>query len=92
MRAIDQAFTKEVMVGSGRISLTPIRPSSGVLDQLFHPGEAPIPSDAPIGGITIHYQRASVSFMGWHVHWVVLFLVLTIIFGFALQKPLGVKL
>jgi hypothetical protein len=39
-----------------------------------------------------NYPSAAVSFLAWHVHWVVPFLVLTILFGFALQKPLGVKL
>jgi uncharacterized membrane protein (DUF106 family) len=92
VRTPDHASTKRVTVGSGRATLAPTRPSSGIIDQLLHPGETPIPSDAPVQGITVHYRRATVSFLGWHVHWVIPFLVLTIVFGFAMQKPLGVKL
>ncbi len=92
VRAPDHASTKRVPVGSGRTSIAPTRPSSGIIDQLLHPGENPIPSDAPIQGITVHYRRATVSILGWRVHWVIPFFVLTIVLGFAMQKPLGVKL
>lgn len=92
VRAAGAALTKEVVVGSGRASLSPTRPSSGFFDQLLHPGEAPLPADSPLEDITIHYQRATVSFLGWHVHWMIPFLILTIVLGFSLQKPLGVKL
>jgi hypothetical protein len=91
-RIDDHFVTKEVVVGSARTPLAPTRPSSGILDQLLHPGEAPIPREVPIQGITVHYRRATVSFLGWQVHWVVPFLLLTILLGFAMQKPLGVKL
>lgn len=92
VRATGQEVTKGVTVGFGPVPLATTRPSSGTFDQLLHPGESPVPSDLAVRGITVHYRRATVSFFGWQVHWVIPFLVLTILFGFALQKPLGVKL
>ena len=84
--------TKNVMVGAGPRPLAPTRPSSGVFDQLLHPGESPVPSNGTVWRITVHYRRATISFLGWDLHWVIPFLILTVLFGFALQKPLGVKL
>jgi hypothetical protein len=92
VRAAGHEVTKSVSVGTHPTPLAPTRPSSGVVDQLLHPGERPISSDQPVRGIKVDYRRATVSFLAWQVHWVVPFLVLTILFGFALQKPLGVKL
>jgi hypothetical protein len=84
--------TKTVVVGSGATPLAATRPGSGIIDQLVNPGEEPIPSEAPVERIRVRYRHATVSFLGWQVHWVVPFLTLTILFGFALQKPMGVKL
>lgn len=84
--------TKRVMVGVGPTPLASTRPSSGILDELFHPGEAPLPRDAPVQAITVGYRRADVAFLGWRMNWVIPFLGLTIVFGFTLQRPLGVKL
>lgn len=92
VEASGDEVTKEVTVGSGPTPLSPTRPSSGVFDQLLHPGENPVPAGASVHGITVHYRRATVSFLGWQTHWVIPFLVLTIVFGFAMQKPLRVKL
>jgi hypothetical protein len=84
--------TKRVRVGSGPMPIAPTRSASGVFDQLLHPGEDPVPSSATVREVTVHYRRATLSFLGWQVHWVIPFLVLTILFGFAMQKPLRVKL
>jgi hypothetical protein len=92
LRTAGQGVTKRVVVGVDPAPLAPARPSSGAFDQLLHPGEGPIPPEAPVQGITVGYRRTNVSFLGWSVHWVIPFLVLTILFGFAMQKPLGVKL
>jgi hypothetical protein len=92
VRVTGHEVSKGVTVGIGPIPLAPTRPSSEIFDQLLHPGESPVPSHVAVRGITVHYRRAAVSFFGWQVHWVIPFLVLTILFGFALQKPLGVKL
>ena len=88
----EEQHTKVVVVGHGFGESVPVRPSGGLIDQLLHPGEPPLPPDAPVARITVHYARDDVSFFGWQVHWAVPFLVLTMVFGFALQKPFGVRL
>lgn len=92
VRATGHEITKGVTVGAKPTPLAPTKPSSRVFDQLLHPGEDPVPSSATVRAITVNYPRAAVSFLRWQAHWVVPFLLLTILFGFALQKPLGVKL
>ena len=58
--------------------------------QIAYPAEAPLPEDGPIESIEIVYQEADVSLFGWRTHWLIAFLVLTIVFAFALRGPLGV--
>jgi len=52
------------------------------------PGRCPV----VLLSTTVEYQDATVSVFGWQWDWIVAFLVFTIVFGFALQKPLRVKL
>ncbi len=92
VRVGERGVTKTVQVGVGGGRVSPTRPSRGFIDTLLHPAEDPVPRDAPVHSISIAYPEASVSLLGWEMHWVVAFLLLTIVFGFALQRPLGVKL
>lgn len=44
-------------------------------DVLLHPGLAELPKDSPIAAIDVDYPRVQYSVLGWHTHWIVVFLI-----------------
>lgn len=88
----DRVITKSITVGSGRGQISPRRPSHAWLDQLLYPVEDPVPGGGPLTSIEVDYPSATVSLLGWDTHWMIAFFILTIVFAFALQKPLRVTI
>ena len=88
--------TKTVSVTDRVVRLSPERPPRAFMDQLEWPSEPPLPSDGAIQRITIAYPEATISLLGWSWEWsfawMVVFFVLTMVFAFALKKPMGVEL
>ncbi len=88
--------TKTVSVTDRVVRLSPERPPSGFMDQLEWPSEPPFDRDAQIRRITIAYPEATMEIFGWSWEWsfawMVVFFVLTMVFAFALKKPMGVEL
>jgi hypothetical protein len=85
-------LAKRVAVGKHGGAISPRRPSAGLLDQLLYPAEPPVPGNGPVTAIEIAYPTATVSLLGWDMHWMIVFFILTIVFAFALQKPLRVTI
>ena len=78
-------------------SASPERPHGSLsTGQRSPPSEPPLPSDGAIQRITIAYPEATISLLGWSWEWsfawMVVFFVLTMVFAFALKKPMGVEL
>ena len=48
------------------------------------------PANGPIEKIELAYPDADVNLLGWQTHWLIAFVLLTIVFAFALRGPLGV--
>lgn len=59
---------------------------------LLHPGEPPLPPDIAIESIEVGYPEREISMLGLKVHWLVAYLVLTLLFSFALLKPFRVRI
>ena len=68
---------------------SPIR-TDRFLDQLLYPGEPGFPPGAAVSAIEVLYPEREVNFFGWDTHWLVPFIIITIILAFALKKPLRV--
>lgn len=88
-----QRVTKSLQVSHGVIARrSTVRPAS-FLDQILYPAEPPLPGSLPIAKITVDYPPADGG-VGWHndLAWLGVFFVLSVIFAFALKKPLGVTL
>lgn len=87
--------TKTVDVTDAETALrSPIRHAGGFLDAVLYPAEDPLPATAPIKRIEVSYTDASIRtfLFGIEIHWLIVFLVLTVVMAFALAKPLGIKL
>jgi hypothetical protein len=88
-----ETVTKTVNVGDDVSRRSTVRPSS-FLDQLINAAEAPLPGSGPVARIEIDYPFANAGITGWEGEytWLWVFLALSIVFAFALKKPLGVTL
>lgn len=75
----------------GVVRRSPIR-SRGFLDELLYPAEPALPKDGPFESITIDYEDAEISILGFGLHWLIWFFVISIVFAFALRKPFGVQI
>ena len=87
----EETLTKSMRVSGTTVLRSPIRPSS-LLDQLIYPVEQPVPRGSSAEAIRLDYVEAEINMFGWHTHWIIAFFILTMVFAFALAKPLGVKI
>ena len=81
-----QTFTKEVSVGQKPLSrISALKPGRRVLDMVLNPGERPLPSGTGIRSVEVIYPSKNMDVFGRGVHWLIVYFVLSIIFGFALK-------
>lgn len=85
----DSSATKTLDVTDKWVQVAPVRPDSSFVDQLLNPAEAPI-EDSTIRRISVSYPSREVNLLGWHTYWMWPFFLLSILFGFALAKPMKV--
>jgi uncharacterized membrane protein (DUF106 family) len=85
--AIDGAepVTKSVRVTDRTVRLSPVRVDRTFLSQLIYPAESPLPSTSPVKSIRLDYPDREVSVLGFGMHWMIPFFVLSIVFAFALR-------
>jgi uncharacterized membrane protein (DUF106 family) len=77
--------TKTVRVTGKTVRLSPVRVEPHFLAQLIYPAEAPLPADGPVQAIHVDYPDREISVLGWGMHWMIPFFVLSIAFAFALR-------
>lgn len=88
----DVVETKSIVVSEAVRRRSPIRVGPGWLDQLIYPAEPPLPGSSPIRSIIVTYPERDVEVFGWGLHWMVIFIVLSIAFAFLLRGPLKVTI
>jgi hypothetical protein len=86
-----ETVEKEVRVG-GRWGAAPALKTGNWLDLILYPGEEPLQPGHKAKSIEIRYQPLSLTVMGWSLHWLTLFFILSIAVGFAFKGVLGVEL
>jgi hypothetical protein len=84
-------FTKEIVVGDHMTRVAPRRVDDGVWPQLLNPGEPPLAAAGPAAWVEVSYPDAWLRLRGWRMHWIWPWLVLSLIFGYALKGPLRVQ-
>ena len=89
----NQKVSKRINVsGKPLIKLAPVRITHGFLDELLNPGEAPIKNDIPFKSIEVNYPLKRMDFIGWNLHWIIVYILLSIIFGFSFKGILKVQM
>lgn len=88
----DRQVTKSLTVSDRVVRRSPVRPGGGLGAQLLYPAEAPLPKGSPVESIELNYPAADVNLAGWHVNWIIAFLILSIVAAVVLRKPLRVTI
>lgn len=93
----DEIYTK-VVDASEPIRRRSPRRGRGFMDQLIYPAEEALPAAGPVEAIVMAYPASGVGLLsptsGWRTEWfwMIVFLVLSIVFAFALRKPFKVTI
>ena len=88
-----ETITKRVSVAQKPLSkISPLKTSTKFLDQVMYPAEPPIKSQIPVESIEIRYPTKSMDLFGWKIHWIIVYFVLSIIFGFAFKGVFKVQI
>jgi len=88
-----QDFTKEVAVAQKPLTrISPLKVQQNFFDQLFNPNEAPLSGDLPVKSIEIMYPAQNMNLFGWHIHWIIVYFAISIIFGFAFKGVFKVEI
>jgi uncharacterized membrane protein (DUF106 family) len=85
-------ITKSLVVEGRPLSKVSARRVRGFGDELFNPGEKPLPKNTPVEYVEIVYRPARLKLLGLRIHWLVAFFVLSIAFGFSLKGVFQVEI
>ena len=83
---------KVIVSDKGLVQISPEASASSLWDKLLNPAQKPLPENSPAEQIRIDYPAGSVGILKWHVHWLVVVFVLSIVFGFALKGLFRVEI
>ena len=92
VRAGTQASAKSVHVSEAIARRSPLRVAHGWLDLLLYPSEPPIDASGPVQAISLAYPEPGLDVLGFRVHWLIAFMVMSMVAAFALAKRLGVTI
>ncbi len=87
----DLLLAKEIVIGSGMRRISDRRVRAGFWNELLHPGEPPLPHDGPVESIRVRYPHRQLFLGDTEVHWLLAFLVLTMLFGLLFGRLLKVS-
>lgn len=86
------SIEKEIAVASsGLAQVSPKRLKTGFWEKVYYPYEASLPADKKFSEIRVTYPQGQVKIFGMEMNWLILLLIASIVFGFALKKPFKVE-
>ena len=81
---------KTIALGNALTGVSRRRIQGRFRHALENPLERPLPKTSPLVLLEVHYPASNLMLFGKRLHWLVVFLVLCLVFGWLLKKPLGV--
>lgn len=91
VRVGDDALDKRLVGGTRWGPVVQRRTGRGALDTLLYPGEPPIAAGRSIEAVDIAYPPLDLRLLGVGVDWLIAFLLLSLVSGFAVKGVLGVE-
>jgi uncharacterized membrane protein (DUF106 family) len=93
LRTGGRTLEKTVTVGGRPLTKVSALASRGSFGKrVLYPGEAPLPAGTPVRSVELLYPAKSLVAFGLRVHWLVAYLVLSIVFGFAFKGVFKVEI
>lgn len=92
IRIGNEEVRKRIQIGKGWTAVSALRTGGGLWEQLLWPGEDPLPAGNNFRAVEIAYPELNLSLFGFSINWLVLFFILSLVFGFAFKDVLGVKI
>jgi uncharacterized membrane protein (DUF106 family) len=93
VRSGDKRYLKTVVVEGRRLEkVSALKVNRGLLDEVLYPGEKALPGESRIKTIEVFHPARRLPLFGLRLHWLLAYLGLSIIFGFALKKPFRVEI
>jgi uncharacterized membrane protein (DUF106 family) len=93
IKAGDKRYLKTVVVDGRRLEkVSSIKVKKSLLDEILYPGEKALSGGSRIKAIEIVHPAKKLPLFGLRLHWLIAYLGLSIIFGFALKKPFRVEI
>jgi hypothetical protein len=89
----DKRYLKTVVVAGRHLEkVSSLKVNRSLLDEVLYPGEKALPGESRIKAIEIVHPTKKLPLFGLRLHWLLAYLGLSIIFGFALKKPFRVEI
>jgi len=92
VRVGEEFFTKRIIVSDELCQLSPRRVSPSFVQEFLYPSEPPLPSNSLVSYIEVRYPTSNLNLGGWNIHWLIVFFVLSIAFGFSLKGVFRVEI
>jgi hypothetical protein len=86
-----EKFSKRINVADSLIMVSPKRVASGVSEVILNPGESPLSHNSIVESIEVKYPPMKLMVFHYDIHWLIIFFVLSIVFGFSLKGVFGVQ-
>jgi uncharacterized membrane protein (DUF106 family) len=87
-----ETFEKAIQVTDRVVRRAPTRWAADFGKLLLYPAEAPLPRDGALLAVSVAYPSALIDVFGFEVDWLIAFVLLSIVFAFALRKRFGVTI
>jgi hypothetical protein len=92
VRAGGHAIRKTLAISDAVVRRSPARVRPGLPGQLVHPSELPLDADGPLSKVAVTYPEADIVVLGTPVHWMFVYVALTMGWALGLARALGVSL
>jgi len=90
IRLGDKRVEKRIHVVAELVQVTP-RVANDLTTPLMFPGERTLDNTTFAAAISLNYPRRDFTFFGLEIHWLIVFFVLSVVFGFAFKNVMGVE-
>jgi len=91
-QARDMEVRKMVFVSGKVTRISSETLKSGIVNSFFNPGGPSLPEGTALESVLVTYPHAKINLFGWDIHWLILFFIFTLGFGFILMRPFNVRL
>lgn len=83
---------KSLIVSADLARRSPVRTQPGLADQFLYPSETPLPDDSRISAIAVAYPEPGIDVLGWRMHWLIVYGVLSVACALLLARRFGVTI